>query len=126
MDIDRSKGINDSYGHIILDNVIKFIASLMCQFAFPHHHVARYGGEELAIIMPDTTLEEAREICENIRAAMEKSHLRRKANNEVIGIVTISIGIARLQCGENVENFIIRADKALYQAKENGRNRVVC
>ena len=125
LDIDHFKGINDEYGHTIGDNVIKFVASLLKKHAEEHHHVARYGGEELAIIMPKTHKQKAIEISENIRIEMEKSRLKRKTDNLTLRQITISIGIAELKANDDPESFITRADNALYQAKESGRNRVV-
>lgn len=125
LDIDHFKRVNDTYGHTIGDNVIKYVASLMKKHAEDHHHVARYGGEELAIIMPNTTPERAIQISENIRSAMEASKLQRKNDNQPLGKITLSIGIARLQRGDDSESFLVRADKALYRAKQTGRNKVV-
>ncbi|MCQ8119687.1 GGDEF domain-containing protein [Methylomonas rosea] len=125
LDIDHFKRINDTYGHTIGDNVIKYVASLMKKHAEDHHHVARYGGEELAIIMPNTSHEKAVEISENIRNAMETSRLQRKNDNQSLGKITLSIGVAKLQPGDNPESFIVRADTALYKAKQSGRNRVI-
>lgn len=125
LDIDHFKRINDNFGHTVGDNVIKFVASLMKKHADEHHYVARYGGEELAIIMPETPKEKAIEISENIRLEMEKSRLKRKTDNQQLGQITISIGIAELQYNDDSEAFITRADTALYKAKESGRNKVV-
>jgi diguanylate cyclase len=125
LDIDHFKRINDTYGHTIGDNVIKYVASLMKKYAEEHHHVARYGGEELAIIMPNTSHEKALEISENIRSSMEASRLQRKNDNQSLGSITLSIGIAKLQPGDDPESFIVRADTALYKAKQSGRNKVV-
>ena len=123
LDIDHFKRVNDTYGHTIGDNVIKYVASLMKKHAHSHHHIARYGGEELAIIMPNTSKPEAINVSEKIRIEMEKSRLKRKTDNTPLGSITVSIGIAELQTGDDAESLIIRADKALYRAKENGRNR---
>ncbi|MGR9043830.1 MAG: GGDEF domain-containing protein [Gammaproteobacteria bacterium] len=125
LDLDHFKRINDNYGHLIGDEVLKFTASILTKLTEKEHFVARYGGEELAIIMPDTSLNKALEISENIRIALEKSRLKRKHNNEPIGTVTLSIGIAALKPEDTVESFIMRADDALYQAKKRGRNQVV-
>lgn len=125
LDIDHFKRINDTYGHTVGDNVIKYVASLMKKHAEDHHHVARYGGEELAIIMPNTSHEKALEISENIRSSMASSRLQRKNDNQPLGSITLSIGIARLLPGDNPESFIDRADGALYKAKQTGRNKVV-
>ncbi len=124
LDIDHFKRINDTYGHAVGDNVIKYVASLMKKHAEQHHHVARYGGEELAIIMPNTSKEKAFEITENIRKSMESSRLKRKDNNQPLGVITLSGGISALQFGDDTESFIVRTDKALYKAKESGRNRI--
>lgn len=125
LDIDHFKRVNDTHGHTVGDNVIKFVASLIKKYAHPHHHVARYGGEELAIIMPNTPQKEAIQIAENIRIEMEKSRLKRKTDNTPLGTITLSIGIAELKTGDDTESFVRRADKALYKAKESGRNQVV-
>jgi len=125
LDIDHFKRVNDTYGHTIGDNVIKFVASIMKKHADDHHFVARYGGEEMAIIMPKTSKARALEISENIRNTMESSRLKRKDTSQPLGVITLSIGIANLQSGDDMESIISRADKALYQAKETGRNKVI-
>lgn len=125
LDLDHFKQVNDTHGHIIGDNVLKFTAKLLKEHAEPNHVAARYGGEELAIIMPDTSLQKASEIAENIRAALEKSRLKKKNSSESIGQITVSIGISSIKPNDTPENLIIRADNALYQAKELGRNRVI-
>lgn len=125
LDIDHFKRVNDTYGHTIGDNVIKFVATLLKKHAEDHHHVARYGGEELAIIMPNTPKQKAVEIAEKIRFEMEKSRLKRKTDNLSLGLITLSVGIAELHAGDDPESFISRADTALYQAKETGRNKVM-
>ncbi|MGZ4960752.1 MAG: GGDEF domain-containing protein [Methylomonas sp.] len=125
LDIDHFKRINDTFGHIVGDNVIKYVASLMKKYAEDHHLVARYGGEELAIIMPNTSQEKAIEISESIRCSMQSSRLQRKNDNQSLGSITLSIGIAQLQPGDSSESFIVRADNALYKAKQTGRNKVV-
>ena len=104
LDLDHFKRINDNFGHLIGDEVLKYTASVLKKLTEKDHFVARYGGEELAIIMPNTSLNKALEISEKI---------------------TISIGIAALKPDDTVESFIMRADNALYKAKESGRNRVV-
>ena len=124
LDIDHFKRVNDNFGHLVGDKVIKFLASLLKKHAAEHHHVARYGGEEMAIIMPDTTLAEAFNLIEEIRKVLDKSQLKHKGD-DTIGKVTVSAGIASLQAVDTAYTFIERADNALYQAKETGRNKVV-
>jgi len=125
LDIDHFKRVNDDYGHTVGDNVIKYVAALMKKHSEDHHYVARYGGEELAIIMPNTSEDKAIEISENIRSSMESSRLKRKDNNQPLHKITLSIGIAQLRAGDDSESLVVRADSALYQAKETGRNKVV-
>jgi len=125
IDIDHFKRVNDSYGHPIGDNVIKYVASLLKKHSEEHHHVARYGGEEMAIIMPNTSKQKAIEIAEKIRADMESSRLKRKTDDQLLGKITLSAGVAEWKASDNIESFINRADTALYQAKESGRNRVM-
>lgn len=125
LDIDHFKLINDTHGHITGDNVIKYVVSIMKKHAKAHHYVARYGGEEFAIIMPHTSKQQAIDISENIRKDMENSRLRRKTDNTLLGTITISIGLAELQADDDYQSIITRTDKALYQAKESGRNKVI-
>jgi diguanylate cyclase len=125
LDIDHFKRVNDNFGHLVGDKVIKFIATTLKKHAPKHHLVARYGGEELAIIMPTTTLTEAFELIEQIRQILDVSRLTYKGNSETIGKVTVSAGIAALKETDGAYSFISRADKALYRAKETGRNKVL-
>jgi len=124
LDIDHFKRVNDSFGHLVGDKVLKYFATLLKKHAADHHHVARYGGEEMAIIMPDTTLTEAFYLIEQIRKMLDKSQLKHKGE-ETIGKVTVSAGIASLRAVDTADTFIERADNALYRAKETGRNKVV-
>ncbi len=124
LDLDHFKQVNDNFGHLIGDNVLKFTAKLLQKYADPEHHIARYGGEELAIIMPNTSTDHAREIAEKIRTTLANSRLKKKNSSESIGQITVSIGISKLHQGDTAENLIQRADTALYRAKETGRNKV--
>lgn len=125
LDIDHFKRINDSFGHLVGDKVIKYFAAILKKYAADHHHIARYGGEEMAIIMPDTTLAEAFNMIEQVRSALDKSNLKHKGDTEAIGKVTVSAGISSLKIVDTLYTFTERADKALYRAKETGRNRVI-
>ncbi|MDO8846180.1 GGDEF domain-containing protein [Methylicorpusculum sp.] len=125
LDLDHFKKVNDTYGHLVGDKVLKFTAKLIKQHTEDAHFAARFGGEEMAIIMPDTHIQKALTVAENIRATLEKSRLKRKDNSESIGVITVSIGIASLKPDDTVESLITRADEALYKAKDNGRNQVV-
>jgi diguanylate cyclase len=125
MDIDHFKRVNDNFGHLIGDKVIKYFASLLKKYAAECHYVARYGGEEMAIIMPDTTLPEAFSLIEQIRKVLDKSVLKHKNETETLGKITVSAGIASLKAADTAYTFTERADNALYQAKQTGRNKVV-
>ena len=125
LDLDHFKKINDTFGHLVGDKVLRYTAGLLKKHVAERHHVARYGGEELAVVMPDTTLETALTIAEKIRWALAKSQLKQKDNGLSIGKVTVSIGATSLRIDDCIDSFIARADQALYAAKEAGRNRVV-
>lgn len=125
LDLDHFKRINDTYGHLVGDKVLRFCASLLQKYMAGHHHTARYGGEELAIIMPETSLAEALTIAEQIRSVMETTRLKVNGNIDTVGKVTVSSGIAVWHSGDTVESLIERADAALYRAKNTGRNKIV-
>ncbi len=125
LDLDHFKKVNDNFGHLIGDNVLKFTAKLLQKYADPEHHIARYGGEELAIIMPNTSPEHAKDIAEKIRTSLANSRLKKKNSSESIGQITVSIGISKQHQDDTAENWIERADNALYKAKETGRNKVI-
>ncbi len=125
LDLDYFKKVNDTFGHLVGDKVLRYIAGIMKQQIAENHFAARYGGEEMAVIMPDTELEKALEIAESIRKAVEKNRLKRKDDGESIGKITLSAGIACFEPQDTVEMVIERADTALYEAKDNGRNQVV-
>lgn len=125
LDIDHFKRINDDFGHLVGDKVLKFFGGLIKKHALKHHTVARYGGEEIAMLMPNTTLDQALAISEKIRKLLESSQLKRTGKDEPIGKVTVSIGISSAKTEDTAENLIDRADQALYKAKNQGRNQVV-
>ncbi len=125
MDLDHFKRVNDNFGHLVGDKVLRYTSALMKQHVEDNHLVARYGGEEMAVIMPDTSHDKAVKIANKIRIALEKSRLQRKDNGESIGEITISIGAAKLQPSDTIDTLIGRADDCLYKAKETGRNRVI-
>ncbi|MGZ5012176.1 MAG: diguanylate cyclase [Methylobacter sp.] len=125
LDIDHFKQINDTFGHQMGDNVLRYTANLMKQHITEHHCAARYGGEEMAIIMPNTSLNQAMEIAERIRASLAQHPLKLRGSKKSIGKVTISIGVSSFQINDSLESLIERADKAMYQAKDNGRNQVM-
>lgn len=125
LDLDHFKQVNDTFGHQMGDNVLRYTANLMKQHIAEHHCAARYGGEEMAVIMPNTPLNKAMEIAEKIRSSLARHPLKCKGSKESIGKVTLSIGVSGFKINDSTESLIERADKAMYRAKANGRNQVM-
>ena len=123
-DIDHFKRFNDKWGHLVGDQVIRFIAHVLQQHAGGEFLAARYGGEEFAIIMPRTGMHRAQAIAGAIRQAVKSKTLTRKSTGDVIGGVTLSIGVARRRSGEDATAVISRADRCLYASKQAGRDQV--
>ncbi len=124
-DIDCFKKLNDKYGHLIGDEVLKFVASLLMKNVKGQDISARYGGEEFAVILPLTEIENAKKLMENIRFQMETANLILTKCQKSIGKVTASFGIAQFQDSDEPLDLIQRADAKLYEAKNAGRNCVV-
>lgn len=124
VDIDHFKGFNDKYGHIVGDEVLKFVSKKIKQMVKGRDFIARYGGEEFALILPQTSLAGAKTVAENIRVFFAQARLKSTATSTKLGVITVSIGAASYRSGEALESFINRCDKALYFAKNTGRNRV--
>lgn len=118
-DIDHFKDVNDRYGHLIGDKVLKQIASLVRQRIRKSDIVARWGGEEFVLLLPDSELDETIKIAEILRKAIAHEHFEEVRN------ITCSFGVATLEGDEDAEHLLNRADTLLYEAKENGRNKVV-
>lgn len=124
VDIDRFKSVNDRFGHLVGDRVLRFIASTLTDSVKGRDTVARFGGEEFSIILPNTKPEGAQAVAENIRKTVEEARLRRSKDGELLGKITISLGISWARPGQSIDDLIDLADQALYQAKRSGRNRV--
>lgn len=124
IDIDHFKKFNDKYGHIVGDEVLKFVAKNVRKVVRGNDLVARIGGEEFAVILPETPLMGAVTVGENVRASIARLKLERKGKTEKLETITVSIGASQYQQGESLENFVNRADQALYSSKNTGRNRV--
>ncbi len=119
VDADHFKRVNDTYGHSVGDQVLIDLARLLTQETYSGELVGRYGGEEFVILCPDTNLDQAVRRAERLRATLRKS--------KIGGIdrlrVTASFGVAQAEPGDTVDSILRRADKALYRAKEEGRDR---
>jgi two-component system, cell cycle response regulator len=123
LDIDHFKHYNDTYGHVAGDHVLMEVAKIMKDQSDITHLAARYGGEEMVLIAPETTKEQAMELAEKIRWAVESNSFAvgRETTN-----VTVSIGVATFpQDALTSLDLISKSDKALYAAKTRGRNRIV-
>ncbi|MGB0680431.1 MAG: GGDEF domain-containing protein, partial [Polyangiales bacterium] len=120
-DIDHFKQINDTYGHLAGDFVLKELATIARSRLRPDDVLGRYGGEEFAVILPETKLAGAVRIAEELRTLVQ-DHAFLFEEEEVQ--VTISMGAAELQEGRDALGFIKDADTKLYEAKRSGRNRV--
>lgn len=130
-DIDHFKRVNDTHGHLVGDLTLKTIARCMTENLRPNDLFVRYGGEEFALLLPDTDIKDALTVAERLRKTIADSRIQR---DDLSFQVTVSIGISPAHCEnimsghpheEKLEILIDQADKALYRAKEQGRNRVV-
>jgi diguanylate cyclase (GGDEF)-like protein len=118
-DLDHFKSINDNYGHLAGDQVLASAASLLENHSRPYDLAARYGGEEFVLLLPLTSTDEAIEIAERIRIEVAKIAVPGCPRQ-----ITASFGVASWMPGETPDQFVTRADSALYRAKGSGRNRV--
>ncbi len=118
-DIDHFKSINDTYGHKTGDKILVELAKLVSSFIRKSDTFARWGGEEFAIILPGADINKAYEIAQKIRESIEKHQFPFE------GKVTCSFGVTEVKRGDTPNSIVARADKALYEAKERGRNRVI-
>lgn len=125
-DIDHFKVFNDKWGHPVGDQVLKLVADVMQENVKGQDLLSRYGGEEFALALPNTSLQDAMKVADNIRVAVTKRKLINRSNNQSLGRVSMSFGVAELRDDWAVETLYKAADTALYEAKENGRNRVEC
>jgi len=125
VDIDHFKQFNDQHGHAVGDEVLRFTAQKLKSQVRGNDFVARTGGEEFAILLPETSLAGAEAVAENIRNFFSTATLKTSGGDKKLGRITVSIGGARYRTGETAESLVQRADKAMYAAKVSGRDRLV-
>jgi diguanylate cyclase len=121
LDLDHFKRINDNYGHLAGDRVLKLIASVLRKRVRGGDFIARFGGEEFVLLVPDTPLAAGAKLAEALRAAIEACPFHFKGEPVT---VTVSMGMTAFKPGEHSDLVLKRADQALYRAKNAGRNRV--
>lgn len=124
-DIDHFKKFNDRHGHKVGDQVIKVVAKILAERMGDNEIAGRYGGEEFGLILPGRDLDSAVILAEEARERVKKKRIVKRATGEDLGTVTLSLGVARYIPGESADQFVERADSALYAAKNAGRNTVI-
>lgn len=122
IDLDFFKKVNDSYGHPFGDRVLKLLAAKMTEVTRKKDLLGRYGGEEFLIVFPECEAEQATKILDRLRQNLTAHTLLTDMGEEVK--ITLSAGIAQLAESDQLETLVARADQALYQAKDQGRDRV--
>ena len=123
IDIDHFKAVNDRYGHAAGDDVLRHLAVTLQLVLRGADICARIGGEEFAVLLPEADVQAAREVAERIRRAVEATRVPSEQAPEPLQ-VTVSIGVAPFKAQSSLEATLARADRALYRAKRDGRNRV--
>lgn len=125
LDIDHFKRVNDTYGHLVGDKVIRFVSETLKRNIKGRDTAGRYGGEEFTLLLPETPMAGAVALSENIRKTIADTSLVYGKNKASLGQVTISAGVSFFRPGDTAADLIERADNALYLAKNGGRNKVV-
>ena len=124
IDIDHFKDINDSYGHLVGDRILKEAACLIMSSIRTYDIAGRYGGEEFFVVLPDTNIENILNLAERIRRNIAET-LHTRANITIKAPVTVSIGVSSADAEDSSANdLLLRADNSLYKAKKEGRNKV--
>jgi diguanylate cyclase len=124
MDVDKFKVFKDTHGHLVGDQILKFIGQLLKKECKDPVVPVRLGGEEFAVMCPGAKLQQARNIAEKIRVKLASVPFTSKRTGEKIPAVTASFGVAQKRSDDSLTNIIERADEALYAAKDAGRNQV--
>ena len=116
LDIDHFKKINDKYGHLAGDKILKQLANLLQQKIRKSDIASRFGGEEFLIMLPNAAKEKAKMVAERLRKSVQSAGFKPR--------ITISLGVSEYKKADTINNLINKADSALYRAKKKGRNRV--
>ena len=124
IDIDHFKNFNDRHGHLLGDQVLKFVGKLLTNELKGKDFVGRYGGEEFVLLMEGASLDNAVVVANKIRGSFANVQLKYSKSGQIIGKITVSAGVATIQGDDTPESLIKRADDALYMAKQYGRNAV--
>ncbi len=122
LDVDYFKQVNDTYGHVVGDSVLKNIAQIMMKLERKEDFSCRYGGDEFVIVLPETNVSSACLTADRLRKNIESTVLNYKGRD--LEKITISAGASNIYAGKSVDDVISCADTALYRAKSDGRNRV--
>lgn len=125
IDVDYFKRYNDMHGHLVGDEILRFVARNVKQCVRGRDLVCRFDSDEFVVILPGTGLFGAMSCANNIQTSVSSQSLRRRSTKDHIGAVTLSLGVANYKKGEATEDFVKRAAQALMRAKGTGRNRVV-
>lgn len=123
-DIDHFKSFNDTWGHQTGDQVIKLVAHCIRENVKGRDQASRYGGEEFAVVLPNTDLEGGLRLADSIRQSVQSKKVVKRSTGEDLGTITMSFGVAHFEPGEALSELIRRADTCLYAAKQGGRNMV--
>src|SRR4029077_9001592 len=123
-DIDHFKKFNDTWGHQTGDQVLRLVAACLSENTKGRDTAARYGGEEFSVLLRGTSLAAATKVADQIRATVETKKLVKKSTGDILGTITIPIGVPQFGRSEGVESVVRRPDACLYGAKHHGRNLV--
>lgn len=124
-DVDHFKKFNDTWGHKLGDHVLRLVSQQMKEFTGERGTPTRFGGEEFAVVLPNVPLAQAAALAERLRLAISTKSMKTRSTGVNLGRITMSYGVALYVPGESADDFVARADQALYAAKAGGRNCVV-